>query len=386
MARRVFLTGAPDASTLDWDSSDLNSEFDTVIAEYLDPNASRAPTRQVLDQPAWRRLPLQKEHLPTGLSQKIILTPYDPDVSSWRPKHQDDFTETSFLDTTFLSITSSNSVSIPSGANSEVLSQFYDHSYAIHKDLAPSQGSSCVDESFTTDSSEIDSTTSTVTQAPSLAFLQNHNPLTPIIDLSSIPPAGYLFKIQPQTMTVNLIVGLISVSPARTITVKRTRREVELIELLVGDETKAGFKVTFWLDPVSANTEHANSNKARSTRETLSMVRSQDVLLLSNVALSSFRGSVFGQSLRRGLTGVDLLYRTNRVDRSDDRYRPNLGYMEDATNASNSHLKKTRDVIDWVLKFVGSTIITDRNIYNHVATAKTGLLIGIQENLPPDTP
>ena len=83
---------------------------------------------------------------------------------------------------------------------------------------------------------------------------------------------------------------------------------MELIEVLAGDEIKSGFTVNFWLSsPQSADGD---------TRSVLSGLRPQDVVLMRNVALSSFRGMVYGQSLRKEMTKVHLLYR-DRIDRTD---------------------------------------------------------------------
>jgi hypothetical protein len=157
-----------------------------------------------------------------------------------------------------------------------------------------------------------------------------------------VPNAVYLSSIYPQTMTVNLIVGIISIPEPRAI---RTRQGagVELIEVLVGDETKSGFGINFWLS--SSPSAHGD------TRSILSGLRTRDVVLMRNVALSSFRGEVYGQSLRKEMTKVHLLYR-NRVDKNDVG-----GYYNTADLSGGEpvlpQVEKTRKVREWVLKFVG---------------------------------
>ncbi len=181
-------------------------------------------------------------------------------------------------------------------------------------------------------------------------------------NLKDVPNASYLDSIQPQTMTVNLIVGIISIPPPRAI---RTRRgaNVELIEVLVGDETKSGFGINFWLP--SAQTIGSE------LKDILGKLRPQDVVLMRNVALSSFQGKVHGQSLRKEVTKVHLLYR-NRIDKSD------LGgcyNSADLAVGGTAQAAKTRRVREWVLRFVGAG----------AARQVKGCLEAIKETLPPDT-
>jgi hypothetical protein len=192
-----------------------------------------------------------------------------------------------------------------------------------------------------------------------------------ILDLRDIPNAKFLDSIQPQTMTVNLIVGIISVAPPRAI---KTRRgaEVELVELLVGDETKSGFGINFWLSPLS---KESNDGRAvDDMRNVLLSLRPQDIVLLRNVAMSSFRGKVYGQSLRKEMTKVQLLYR-NRIDKTDIG-----GYytVTDFDIGRNMHpqLAKTMEVRDWVSRFVAPGALRK--------TRTEGIKI-IMESLPLDT-
>ena len=65
-------------------------------------------------------------------------------------------------------------------------------------------------------------------------------------------------------------------------------------------------------------------------------LRVRDVVLVRNVALAAFRGRVYGQSLRRGVTRVDLVWRGGGVERR--------GW---------EGVEKVRRVREWVLGFVG---------------------------------
>jgi hypothetical protein len=176
----------------------------------------------------------------------------------------------------------------------------------------------------------------------------------------------YLNSIHPQTMTVNLIIGIISIPEPRAI---KTRRgaPVELIEVLAGDETKSGFGINFWLS--------SSQSAQGDMRSLLSGLRPRDVVLIRNVALSSFRGKVYGQSLRKDMTKVHLLYR-NRVDKND------VGGCYSAADLAVDEpappqVERTRRVREWVLKFVGAGTAQQKG--------KGRAFEAVKEVLPPDT-
>jgi hypothetical protein len=165
-------------------------------------------------------------------------------------------------------------------------------------------------------------------------------------------------------MTVNLIVGIISIPEPRHI---KTRRgaDVELIEVLVGDETKSGFGISFWLSSQSTGGD---------MRTALSGLRPQDIVLMRNVALSSFRDKVYGQSLRKEMTKVHLLYR-NRVDKSDIEGFYRAGDLAPDVQRTHPQVEKTKRVREWVMKFVGLG-----------ASQRKGKAFEVvKEALPPDT-
>ena len=71
-----------------------------------------------------------------------------------------------------------------------------------------------------------------------------------ITDLKRIPNANHITRIQPQTITINLVVGVIAVLPSRTVRLKRLNAQMDIIELTVGDDTRAGFPISLWLVPI----------------------------------------------------------------------------------------------------------------------------------------
>ena len=85
---------------------------------------------------------------------------------------------------------------------------------------------------------------------------------------------------------------------------------MDLWEITVGDDTRAGFKISFWLRPSrESNAEQASAQGL--LRHTMQCIRVGNIVLLRNVALTSFRDTVYGQSLNpaitRARTTVDVL-------------------------------------------------------------------------------
>jgi hypothetical protein len=209
------------------------------------------------------------------------------------------------------------------------LTQFFEAS------LEALEGTSLLDDSFETSFLSEDGDTSRLSehhhqqQPPQQQGVAAH-----LSDLEDIPPAKRIIALNPSTVTLNLIVGILSIAQPRSITT-RWGKAMSLIELLVGDDTRSGFAVTFWLP------------EAEVQDSPISKLRRQEVVLLQNVALHVFRGKVYGQSLRRDMTKVSVLWSPSG---------PGL-YCTRAlakSKPSDPQMQKTRLVKDWVLKFVGA--------------------------------
>ncbi|TAQ87431.1 hypothetical protein B7494_g4270 [Chlorociboria aeruginascens] len=332
----ILLTGAPEKHSLNWDEQNLLHEFSGAVARFIKlPNTDNTiQTPSLLNptsplNPSWRSIPLSRRHLPTGYSQNHwedqgrnteFFTTYD--INSHIGSQQETQDSESFASRESLE---------------DVLSQFYEQSYAKHENITSPQMKPS-SESFVTSLGPSESSLDSFSATESFAQETNVPAAGHLTNISDIPKAAYLNSIHPQTMTVNIIVGIISIPLPRAI---KTRRgaEVELVEVLVGDETKSGFGVNFWL------------SSGQELKLVLEGLRPQDVVLMRNVALSCFRGKVYGQSLRKGMTKVHLLYR-NRIDKTD------LGGCYHAAdlvggNAVNRQVEKTGRVREWVLRFVG---------------------------------
>lgn len=419
MASKILIyAGAPESHALNWQSDGLLSDFQEPIAQFAAVGRRKRPGEDATtikssaaEYPAWRSLSLEKGQLHTGFSQ-----PNSFGYEFGRPGSQL-VAAPDFFNTASLGASGGVEWDDHEGGGGqgqrELLSQFYEHSLAIHEGESPSsqlllpcsavqsQATDPGDEatSFLTNNDETttsflsgyagDNTTTyldngdtttmnneeedtTIPPGPAREPLRFHGAGAQhqhLSDLEDIPSAAYLTKIQPQTVTCNLIVGIISISPPRTIKT-RWGTEQQLVEVLVGDETKAGFAITFWLPSGSSSSatrqtrrEAAESEK-NSSRNVLEGLRNRDVVLIQNVALNVFSKKVYGSSLRGNYTKVHLMYRA-RLDAEDvggyygpsdvslSRRGESIRGASDGSAMSHPQLDKTRRVWDWVLRFVG---------------------------------
>ncbi|KAK5626343.1 hypothetical protein RRF57_002058 [Xylaria bambusicola] len=339
MPRKVImLVGAPAAHALDWTESNLLNHFLQPFASFLHLEASPESFSREMsflstpDTAVWRSIPLHKERLPTGFSQTHAL------AHAYQGNPEFFTTLTRSFDTT-----SDLSEDV---LDRDIADRFYDHSVALHGDVPSSQlpATSFATEATEGSSFEVtgDFTEETSTQLDGTTMLHNfqqEDVVTHLSDLEDLPDAKYLQSILPQTMTVNLIVGIISIAEPRTV---RTRwgEMKSLVELLVADETRSGFSVTFWM-----------SSESSETNQLVCSLRRQDIVLLRNIALSVFMKKVHGHSLRKGHTKIDLLHR-RRIDKDDT---GGMYSMKDVASTRRAHpqLAKTREVWQWLLHFVG---------------------------------
>ena len=336
-----FLTGAPVSTALDWSDEGLLNTFSAALQRHLS-HANSAPPPPPTPTPTqpvsrWRSIPLATNRT---FHQSQILHKEPPQAN-----------------TTAVSRHINNLI--------EDHDDFLDHSFALEANLQSSQIASHhqsleVDESeeatFMTDdsihSTTVDDLDTTFMSAASIqqdsgpeSAVSSYRPVGPVMNIKAVPTSQYLQRIQPQTMTVNLLVGIINIAPARTVTTRKSGQDMDIIELTVGDETKAGFTISSWHPAQSS--QRRNNKTEDPLRTTLSSLRPQDIVLIERVALSSFRNAVFGQSLNRratkNTTTFTVLHKAHSL-RSDSAQRPNLPRaVED----------KLDRVCDWVSSFVG---------------------------------
>ena len=386
MNRLIVLTGAPETTKLDWDESNLNKNDLLTRAVPNGGESANLSSDSNTSLLQWRQLSKPAEDVRalemaagTKLGEDsdargaLFLTPED---LAFRAQSGDSVATTE----------SSGSISSTESA-SKLASHFYEHSFSIQKNIPESLISELEPDQVFAGRSSFDSDITSPTtpssairapwQWPELPAPQSQH----LSDLEDVPNATYLHSIEPQTMTVNLIVAILSIAPPRSVTTGAKwgkERQSELVELLVGDDTKTGFSITMWLPPemhVSWKDAIAAPDGYRSTlRRNLRLLRPRDIILIRNVALSSFRGKVHGQSLRRDVTKVDLLFR-----RKQDSEDIGGSYSAQAVNKatdSDPQLMKVKKVRDWMISFV---VDPDEEV-SRSRSRKRG-----KRMLPPDT-
>ncbi|KAJ9659861.1 hypothetical protein H2198_002930 [Neophaeococcomyces mojaviensis] len=367
MTRTIILAGAPESNSLDWNEKSL-----LPIQHIENIYTAKSDVSSKPEIPKWRKLEMEKLKMRPLLPKLDISLP-SKDVDMGAPA---EFLETTELASQDLAqeLTGSDvsaEDSRPSQESyepeTEALAEFYDHSFSIHEAIPSSQitgSTQCTpgtpiyesnDEMF----SEQPATPGGIIRTSSQRRLSQAPRPKQLTNLGEIPGANYLKSISPQTKTVNLIVGLISIAPSRIVTTGMgwgKPRQVELVELLVGDETKIGFSITMWLPrEMHVNWKDGAQEKPEGSRSilrrSLKAVRPRDVVLIQNVALSEFRGKVHGQSLRGDVTKIDTLFR-KKVDNDDQAGCYTAQNLKMATGR-DAQIMKVKRVRDWMVEFVG---------------------------------
>lgn len=349
----IFLTGAPLSSALQWDDQSLSAPLQACFSD--DPLPSPID-KDSCSGPRWRVLPFEPDD---SLAVAAVERSKSDAARPEKHLHRASADETTFLTTTDFSNPSGRILPAqPSVLESQddLLTQFYQHSFAAHQETQLDYGSSSESSSFST--SYVESYTASKQQIPSsprdqLTRTRLFSAL--LTDLNQIPNAAYLNSINPQTMTINIVVGIISIPFTRIIKSKWSGgRNTGLVEMLVGDDKKTGFGINLWVSPDPHNGKQSMLETA------LAHLRPQDVVLARNVALGSFGGKVYGHSLQRDMTTLDLLYR-KVVDASDT---PGAFGMREFENNDDDNdegiiggqLAKLRRVRRWVMELVGGGI------------------------------
>lgn len=321
MSKVILLMGAPTSRSLQWNEDEL---LNTAIPPFHNPGSHHQEFWPFSDNHRVRWQLLQDQHAEPEL---------DPNCA------------TGFFTTEGLTATV--------GEEDSVLSQFYDHSFTVHE---TSEVSLPLSYSGNLSSQESSATSSAVSSnkrdgsGPASLHIQGQ-----ISDLQDIPSAAYLRSIVPQTVTVNLVVGIITVQPPRRIVTRQWKRELDIVEMVVGDETRTGFGITFWLspEPQKESSGGVDNNKHDELGQSLASLRPRDIVLLRMVGLSSFQERVHGQSLRKGATQVDLLHR-RRVDATDAGGLYGLRRLNAGQDEQDPVVIKARRVREWIQRFVGA--------------------------------
>lgn len=381
MTRTIILAGAPEANNLDWNEKSL------LPAEHVEDaaNVSRTSSPANSDSdlymtqkpeiPKWRKLEMERLKMRPMLPKLDIDSP-PRDVDMGAPA---EFLETSELVSQDSADAAGSDVSADESRPSQDsnsreyepetqdLADFYEHSFTVYEAVPSSQIDSMqsitpgtpVYESSEEMFPERPSTPSGIIRTSSQRRLSQAPKPKNLTNLDQIPGANYLSSIHPQTKTVNLIVGILSIAPSRIVTTGAKYgkpKQVELVELLVGDETKTGFSITMWLPrEMRVNWKDGAQEKpegARSIlRRSLRAVRTRDVVLIQNVALSFFRGKVHGQSLRGDVTKIEPVFR-KKVGDEEQVGCYTVQNLRMATS-KDQQIQKVKRVRDWMVEFIG---------------------------------
>ncbi|QIW99222.1 hypothetical protein AMS68_004740 [Peltaster fructicola] len=257
--RIIFLTGAPQSEQLDWHEDQLHKQFDLTFGRTS-----------------------------VGVPPKTCATTSPSAISKWRtlgrqpsPQGPED-EQTEFLPSGTLDYQTSLR---------RLEEVFPDRSLAFLEDAAVSgtvDSNEAPTQSFYSALTESDQS---VDVASSLTRIP---PNITITRLKDIPNARRLPSITPRERTVNLLAGIIAVQPLRTVRTRRHNAHMDIVEIVIGDGTRAGFSITTWLVP--------GDDQAGSLRPRVLALRPNDLVLITNIALSSFNGCVYGQSTSRRTT------------------------------------------------------------------------------------
>ncbi|KAF2153949.1 hypothetical protein K461DRAFT_119282 [Myriangium duriaei CBS 260.36] len=294
-SRRIkFFTGAPEAKTLDWSEDALSNTLLPVFHDHSRNNLTDLHDISTLSTALakWRHIPLDGK------------TFYDPPAAiDSLPFH-------------------------PFSTLVEDESAFLDHSLALLENLQSSQLTSA-STTATSSSDEPSFLTTLSTLSPSIIASNPPRITAQLTALSALPSANHLLRLRPQTLTVSVCAGIISISLPRTVHVRRRGGyDMDVIEAVLGDETRAGFGVTIWL----ASERRVGEDALRKAIEPL---RRGDVVVLERLALAVYGGVVYGQTLNRRGSGV--VTRITRVE-------------GDVDGEARGKVERVRE---WVGNFVG---------------------------------
>ncbi|EME84120.1 uncharacterized protein MYCFIDRAFT_214622 [Pseudocercospora fijiensis CIRAD86] len=287
----IFLTGAPPASTLSWNEHELPSHFNFRHRRFLQADEQGETTQDSLalatqSLAKWRELEIHGQHHASDNAKEREV---EPEATQFLSLHHDDSNNdnaehTDFLERSLYALQNlaSSQIAVPEDT-------VYDETTFV-------TGAS----SNTTLSTELSYQTSTSSASDNIEQqVVNFN--GPITDLKRIPNARYLESIHPQTMTINVLVGVIAVQPTRTVQLRKRTGEMDIVEVVVGDDTKAGFNISFWLPPMDSQTHRSRVTNYQ-LRDVLQGLRSGDIILVTHIALGEFKNNVFGQSLSKRIT------------------------------------------------------------------------------------
>ena len=316
--RLKLLNGAPLREHLDFSDNSL-----LEAAECNDSGVKEWHGQSIEEHAAlkWRDIGLKSAPLRTGWSQ-----PYLPGTGLQGAYDSHSFTIPGVEESSALHEHDTTSLDTALTLDEEVSAadDYLQHSLIFHDTLLSSQvvqdvavdgtvaSSSFLTTSFGTSASGFSSPSpidshALVLQVPSAMAV------TP---LASLPSAQHLRFIYPQTPTPNFLCALITTPERREVFVRKGGYKMDLWEITVGDDTHSNFKVTFWLRPPRYSNNDQNHAQVQ-LLSVLERLQVGNIILLRNIALTSFRDIVYGQSLNttisRARTSVDVLMKSSGI-------------------------------------------------------------------------
>ncbi|KAF7194526.1 hypothetical protein HII31_04032 [Pseudocercospora fuligena] len=322
----IFLTGAPDASTLSWNETDLPSHFNLRHRRFLQAADEDQTTQDSLalatqSLARWREVEINGQNHPSDEARARKTEPEATQFLSFQDdSNNEDAEHRDFLERSLFALQNLDSSQI-----------------AVPEDTVYDETTYVTGGSFNTTLStglSYQTTTSSASENGEQHIVPFNGPVT---DLRRIPNARHLESIHPQTMTINVLAGVIAVQPTRTVQLRKRSGEMDIVEVVVGDETKAGFNISFWLPPVDSQAHKSSASKGQ-LRDVLQGLRSGDVVLVTHIALGEFKNNVFGQSLSKRIT------RNNTAV---------VVLSSNVTGLSPPLMAKLNRVRDWSSHFVG---------------------------------
>ena len=323
-----FLTGAPEVNLLNWNDADAVNEF----------------------LPAFRRFLASDYELETSERSEIISS-LQESFPKWRSISLND-SEPGQGSSAVEIRDSEKRTAAERNENSEMA--FLEHSIAVFEREPDQQPQVHFAEDLDTSIGEpsLNETSFLTSTASSLALT---TPPLPIRLPCTITSLRSLRSAHPPTQPVNLLAAVISVSAPRTVQLRRRPGTMTLVELVVGDETAAGFPVTLWLAPGTGLDDVL--------WRTAAALRPRDVVVLARVVLGVFAGRVYAQSVR----GVSSVVRVGVG-----------GVVRWEAVVENGQAEKVRRVEEWAARFLGDAKRRgDRRVDGRGAVAG--------RELPPDT-
>lgn len=324
----LFLAGAPPADSLAWDENRLATDFRSPVRRFLGDeridSTHLALTAASYPLAKWRDVPLKY----TKESTAMTAGPSPKEAAKFASFEGDGgYEHLNFLEYSLAVLQSldSSQIGLPDDTALEESTFVTGGSFGTFLSTDPSLNTSS------------DSLASYSSANLGQQFVNFSGQVT---DLKRIPNAHHLKAIHPQTMTVNVLASVISIQPTRTVRLRKRNGDMDIVEVLLGDETKAGFTTTFWLTPMDTQVGRPPASNARQNglREILDNLRSGDILLLTHIALAEFNSNVFGQSLSRRIT----------------RNNTTVTVVSDGiTGLSFPLLAKLKRVREWAENFVG---------------------------------